>query len=615
MKYEIGTELKDSKVAGFALAELKKYLARTEVDEQAPDVIELSLGPPSDFPADCHDGFRLVRSTGKLSIQAAQDRGLLNGVYEVLNQLGFAFPFPGIDRRPAKADWASLEDCGGEGSCFVPSFRHRILHFDNTRLTPAVIDWVAKLKINMIQRPLHEYKIDTDAGTDLVDMIRERGIELNVGCHGFDNWLPPCTYGREHPEWYAEQHPVHKGIFIDPTGDLPPSKFSAGQLCLSNPDMLAEFSANVVSFLKANAQVRTVSLWPNDGIDNWCACENCLALEPEPGRPDPQTGTPSHIAAYLWFIRRVAERVQDQVPDARIEFAAFYDFATPPQNTELIPRGDGYLGFVIDDYFGCVLHGHGEAFNRDRIESAHRKWREVFPDEIYAVGNYSDLHKIMDFPIVYTTKIRDDFDYLKEEIGVDSVMTLVCCAELDYLLNFCFQNIYSFAVLGWNHRRRSDEILHELAAAISPSCAADVFDYLNALDRLGHDHPDAHAGWIWMRRDKSQFANWGHLASQVAIEEIISQDRLATMTDAIGRALGAADADPMALDILGRMQRALRNLELMLSYDPAAPVDRQTAVLDEIARAVSARGKFPSSVVPALATLREQAQPGPTGVG
>ncbi len=84
MKYEIGTELKDSKVAGFALAELKKYLARTEVDEQAPDVIELSLGPPSDFPADCHDGFRLVRSTGKLSIQAAQDRGLLNGVYEVL---------------------------------------------------------------------------------------------------------------------------------------------------------------------------------------------------------------------------------------------------------------------------------------------------------------------------------------------------------------------------------------------------------------------------------------------------------------------------------------------------------------------------------------------------
>ena len=615
MKYEAGAELEDSRVAGFALAELRKYLSMTEIDDQAPAVIELSLGPPSEFPGNLHDGFRLVRSAGKLGVRAAQDRGLLNGVYEVLRLLGFAFPFPGIDRSPDKADWASLMQCAGEGACFMPSFRHRILHFDNLRLTPSVIEWVGKLRINMIQRPLHEFRIDTDAGLDLVDMISARGIELNVGCHGFDNWLPPCTYGREHPEWYAAQHPVHKGVFIDPTGELPPEEFSGGQLCLSNPDVLAEFSANVIRFLEAHPHVRTVSLWPNDGIDNWCACENCLALEPEAGRLDPQTGTPSHIASYLWFIRRVAERVRDQVPDARIEFAAFYDFATPPKDTELIPRGDGYLGFVIDDYFGCLLHGHGEAFNRDRIESAHRKWREVFPSEIYACGYYSDLHKIMDFPIVFTTKIREDFEYLKEAIGVDSVMTLVCCAELDYLLDFCFQNIYSFAALSWDHRRPSDDVLRELAAAIAPSSRADVFDYLNAMDRLGHDHPDVHAGWIWMKRDKSQFANWGHLASQVAIEEVISQGRLATMTDTIGRALAAAESDPMALDILSGMQRALRNLELMLSYDPAAPTDRQTTVLDEVARAVSGRGKFPSSVIPALATLREQAQQGSSGAG
>jgi len=284
MEYEASAEIKASKVAGFALAELQKYLGMTQIDEQAPEVIELSLGPPSEFPADAHDGFRLVRSAGKLGIRSAQERGLLNGVYEVLNHLGFAFPFPDVDRRPAKADWARLNKCDGEGSCFIPSFRHRILHFDNLRLTPAMIDWAGKLKINMIQRPLHEYKIDTGGGTELVDMIGARGIELNVGCHGFDNWLPPCTYGREHPEWYASQHPVHQGIFIDPTGELPPSEFSAGQVCLSNPDVLAEFSANVVGFLKANPQVRTVSLWPNDGIDNWCACESCLALEPEPGR-------------------------------------------------------------------------------------------------------------------------------------------------------------------------------------------------------------------------------------------------------------------------------------------------------------------------------------------
>ena len=613
MKYETGQGVEDSRVAGFALAELRKHLAMAEIDGQAPDVIALSLLPPCEFPQPFHDGFRLVRSGDKLSILAGQDRGLLNGVYEILGRLGFSFPFPGMDRSPRKADWASLKKCAGEGQCCVPSFRHRILHFDNMRLSPAMIDWAGKLKINMIQRPLHEYKIDTATAPELVDRIGERGIELSVGCHGFDNWLPPSQYGREHPEWYAEEHPVHRGVFIDPTGELPPVEFSAGQICLSNPEVLKAFSGNVISFLNANPQVRTISLWPNDGIDNWCSCENCLALEPDPDRLDPQTGTPSRTTSYLWFIRHVSELVHAQVPDARIDFAAFYDFATPPQNVEVIPQGDRYLGFLVDDYFGCLLHGHGERFNRDRIESSHRKWREVFPNEIYAVGYYSGLHKIMDFPIVFTTKIREDFDYLKEEIGVDSVMTLVCCAELDYLQDHCFQNIYSFAALGWDHRRPSEDILRQLAAAISPSSCGDVFDYWNILDRLGRDHPDTHPGWIWMRRDKSQFANWGHMATQVAVGELISQDRLTAMQDGLNRALAGAGADPIAVDILGRMQRVCRTLELMLSYDPEAPVDRQMAVLDQIARAVSKRGKFPSCVVPALAALREQAQQDPPG--
>ena len=109
MEYVTGHGVKDSEVAGFALAELRKYLAMTEIDGHAPSVIELSLCPPSEFPKTLHDGFRLVSSAGKLSVLAGQDRGLLNGVYEVLNRLGFAFPFPGIDRRPQKAGTARYE--------------------------------------------------------------------------------------------------------------------------------------------------------------------------------------------------------------------------------------------------------------------------------------------------------------------------------------------------------------------------------------------------------------------------------------------------------------------------------------------------------------------------
>ena len=608
MKYVMGSAVKDSAVAGFALEELRRYLSMVEIDGQAPDAIELSLCPPSELPANGHDGFRLVRSGNKLGVLSVQDRGLLNGVYDLLGRIGFAFPFPGVDRTPATADWTNVKGSGsGDDGC-VPSFRHRTLHVDNMRMTPAMIDWAGKLKINMIQQPLHVYKVDIGAKPDLGEMIRARGIELNVGCHGFDNWLPPSQYGRAHPDWYAKQHAVHRGVFLDPDDALVPAECSGGQICLSNPDVVAEFAGNVIRFLEANPHVRTVSLWPNDGINNWCTCENCLALEPDPDRPDPQTGTPGRAASYLGFIRQVGKSVQDQVPDARIEFAAFYDFATPPQNLEAVPEGDGYVGFVIDDYFGCLLHGHGEPVNRHRIEASHRQWRGAFPHEISACGYYADLCKIMDFPMVFTTKIREDFDYLKEEIGIDSVMTLVVCAELDYLLNHCFQNIYSFAALSWDHRRRSEGILRDLAAAISPASSDDVFRYLSTLDRLGHDHPDAHAGWIWMAQDHSQFSDWGHLTGQLAVGEIISPDTLAALTNGLGRALAGAGSDLIAVDVLGRMQRALRTLELMLSYDSEAPADSQMAVLDQIARATGGRGAFPAAVVPALAALREQAQ-------
>ena len=329
-------------ITSFAKSELVQYLAKVKDTDNAPEVIALTIvNVPATGEASppVHDGYCLSWSQNRLDLQATKPKGLLNGVYDLFRLLGFAFPFPGLDRYPSNQNWPAVK-AAANGRWRIPSFCHRILHFDNMRLTPAMIDWIGKLNINMLQQHLHVYKADIGANPNLVEMISARGIELNIGGHGFDNWLPPSRYGREHPDWYAKQHAVHRGAFLDPDDDLPPAEFSGGQICLSNPDVLREFSGNVVSFLKANPHIRIVSLWSNDGIDNWCDCEKCLSLEPNPDRPDPQTGTPGRITSYLWFITQVAQIVKEHVPEARIEFAAFYDFATPPQNLEVIPQGD-----------------------------------------------------------------------------------------------------------------------------------------------------------------------------------------------------------------------------------------------------------------------------------
>ena len=77
-------------------------------------------------------------------------------------------------------------------------------------------------------------------------------------------------------------------------------------------------------------------------------------------------------------------------------------------------------------------------------------------------------------------------------------MTLVVCAGLEYLLSAAFQNIFSFASLGWDHRRTPGEVLDELAEGISPRAPAAVREYLGLWDDLGRRKPDLHGGWVGM---------------------------------------------------------------------------------------------------------------------
>ncbi|MFA5865468.1 MAG: DUF4838 domain-containing protein [Phycisphaerae bacterium] len=597
-------------VTSFAGRELRLYMDKVKRSDEDPKVIALGIVDQRGAGAPLHpvhDGYCLTWSETELQLTAITPKGLLNGVYEVLELLGFAFPFPGLDRYPSKQNWAAVKT-NANGQWRVPSFRHRILHFDNMRLTPAMIDWIGKLKINMLQQPLHVYKADIGADPNLIKMIKERGMELNIGCHGFDNWLPPKRYGKDHPEWYGTSHAVRRGELHETDDHKLPSEFTSGQLCLSNRQMIREFAANVVAFLREHPEVRTVSFWPNDMAGGWCTCENCLALEPDPNKMDPQTGSPGRSTTYLWFINQVGQIVHAEVSDARIEFAAFYDFATPPGDHRAVPKGDHYLGFLIDDYFGCLLHGHGESWNRDRIETFHRQWREIFSGEIYALGYYADLYKIMDFPIVLSTKIKDDFTYLKDEIGIDSVSTLVVCAELDYLLNFHFQNIYAYAALAWNHRRSSASLLKELAAAICPQKCESLYDYFSIWDNLGVSNPNKHGGWIWIEPDPQQKSSpWASVTHFLRVDELVNEATFERLQSCLDEAKSDRLVDEVSQKVVERMSMGFNVFKSMYRFNPKASPEERLKALSEIKGMVSMR-RFPAGTMPMLDRWENEAK-------
>lgn len=598
----------DERVEHFARRELDCALRKISDGGQRAPNVKLSRIAARERAAWDSEAFRLHSHTTGVHVLACSGRGLLNGVYELLRHIGVRFPFPGADRFPAHPDWGALRSaCGQESSWISPSFRHRILHFDNLRLTHEMIDWIGKLRINMIQQPLHVFHKDIAKSSEMLDMLMDRGIEINVGAHGFDNWLPPHVYGKQHPDWYATSHAARRGDFRQPDDTQTPAQFATGQLCLSNRGMIVEFAENVVRFLRDYPAVGTVSLWPNDIIGGWCACEACLALEPAPNRVDPQTGTPSRSASYLNFIQQVGELVHAKVPNARIEFAGFYDCATPPSDLRRIPQGDHYLGFLIDDYFGCLLHGHCEPWNRQRFGDSHHVWRTAFSGEMFAVGYYADLCKFMEAPVVLATKIHDDFSYLKDEIGCDSVMSLVVCAGLQYLMQFMFPNIYCFAVLAWNHRRAVQNVLSELATGISPDGAGPLYRYFQRWDELGQNHPEKHGGWLWIDTEPQQ-ASWPEVARQLRLSDILSIQQAYNLQKYLTEARRLSGSDLAALQVIKKMQKALQICRELLDCRASDPPGERLSRLGKIRRTIASRGPFPAGIVPMLDRLEGQAR-------
>ena len=246
------------------------------------------------------------------------------------------------------------------------------------------------------------------------------------------------------------------------------------------------------------------------------------------------------------------------------------------------------------------MHGHGESWNRDRIQDFHNEWRRVFSGEIYAVGYYTDLAKVMDMPIVFASKIRSDFAYLKDEIGIESVSTLVVCAELHYLLDFTFQNIFSYAALAWDHRRTSESILRELAEAICPENSAALHEYFSNWDSLGAAHPDKHGGWIWIEPDPELDSSpWASVISVLRVDELVDEETFTRLKVPLQEVMCGSDYSSVSREVLRRISSGFNVFEKLYTFNPKASAEERLTSLAEIKDLVCKR-KFPAGILPLL---------------
>ena len=241
------------------------------------------------------DGFRLVAQPPHLLVVGSDVRGVLYGVYELLERFGGCRWYASWHTVVPERDVFSVPDTLDDTQ--VPAFICRDVHWWDYFKG----DFAVRNRANGGMNGLKD---------------RHGGNTWRFGgglgnCHTFETLLPPWKYFDEHPEYYS----LVGGKRIK----------ERTQLCLTNPDVLRLVTSNVLARIRQDPGAKFYGVSQNDW-NNWCECLSCKAVDDE---------EKSHAGTMVRFVNAVAEAVEKEFPDKIIETLAYEYTRHAPAKTRL----------------------------------------------------------------------------------------------------------------------------------------------------------------------------------------------------------------------------------------------------------------------------------------
>ena len=255
-----------------------------ETDRLAPDVDWAKLGG---------EGL-VVRTAGPhLLLAGGRPRGTLYAVYSFLEEeLGCRWFAPDCSRMP-KQKRLVIRDIS---RVCVPPLEYR----ESYEWSALDGDWSAR-NFNNGQSP----RLTEAHGGKIV----YAGF-----VHTFYPLLPPEKHFAQHPEWYSERNG---------------KRFhERGQLCLTDPGVVAAVTEAVRAWLRKNPSAAIVSVSQNDW-HGWCECAKCKAVDDEEG---------SHSGTLIRFVNQVAENIEQEFPHVAVDTLAYQYTRKPPLHVRPRPN-------------------------------------------------------------------------------------------------------------------------------------------------------------------------------------------------------------------------------------------------------------------------------------
>ncbi len=326
-----------------AVLELQAHLLLARMFEGrpaafAPAVVVASPGKPAgEAPTEAviklretgegRDGFRIDVTDTTIQVTGESTRGSLNGVYWLLEQLGFLWVKPGEGGTRLVAG-RSIEVGSYEQS---PAFARRTLILGNDGLHDDWRDWMEFASRNRVndlffhdtppsrldrppgaRRPDSAEEIAADRrgwlfelwdrqGTEIVAEAEKRGMRLQFGGHHLPSLLPRELFA-EHPDWFPQRNGERNARY---------------NLCTSSDGAVAHVRGAARSFFERFAGSEVYHLWADDiRAGGWCECSDCAGM------------SPSDQA--LRATNLLADVLAEVAPGAQIAHLAYHDTIEPP---------------------------------------------------------------------------------------------------------------------------------------------------------------------------------------------------------------------------------------------------------------------------------------------
>jgi Domain of unknown function (DUF4838)/Glycosyl hydrolase family 67 N-terminus len=221
-----------------------------------------------DFSQLEEDGYSYKNKDNNFIIAGGSRKGLLYGVYDLLEFLGFRKYTPDYTFIPKKNSILLPKN----DTIVVPVFKYRTTSYLWKSSNSEFLDW-------------HKQSSRDDWG---------------LFVHTFKVLMPPQKYYKTHPEYFS---------LIDG------KRLPTTELCLSNKEV---FNTVVDELKKRIADNPKPTYWSVSQNDNakYCQCDNCTELDKIYGgisNQFAQEGKYKHSGSMIWFVNKVAREFPDKI--------------------------------------------------------------------------------------------------------------------------------------------------------------------------------------------------------------------------------------------------------------------------------------------------------------